>query len=90
MVKRGDTIISKKRLREITQMKIEKLEKELKFTYPDLKTVDIQSYTGDRKEISRRLEELYNNLLSLEDVTAMGDGEVIIVDERVVIREYQR
>jgi hypothetical protein len=91
MVKRGDTIISKKRLREITQMKIEKLERELEFTYPDLKTVDVQSYTEDRKEKVRELETLYNCVIALDDVTSLGDGEVILVDEeRVVIREYQR
>lgn len=91
MVKRGDTIISKKRLREITQMKIEKLERELEFTYPDLKTVDVQSYTEDRKEKVRELETLYNRVIALDDVTSLGDGEVILVDEeRVVIREYQR
>lgn len=90
-VKRGEVIISKRRQREIVKMKIEKIEKEMKFTYPDLKTVDAEKYSEDKRELSRQLEELYNELLSLDDVTAIGDGEVVLVDEkRVVIREYQR
>lgn len=88
-VERGEVIISKKRQREIVRMKIEKIEKEMKFTYPELRTVDVKGYVGSRSEKTRQLEELYNELLALEDVTAIGDGEVILVDEeRVVIREW--
>ena len=88
-VERGEVIISKKRQREIVRMKIEKIEREMKFTYPELRTVDVKGFTADKKEKARQLEELYNELLSLEDVTAIGDGEVILVDEeRVVIREW--